>query len=87
MEKFDPKIYFFAIMVSRIIWSMPAKIFWGGPLVWEEIEKGQTVHKSLAKLLYRCKHTVGELFGGNVWGNVWGTVWGTVWGSVWQLFG
>jgi hypothetical protein len=24
-----------------------------GPLVWEEIENGQTVHKGLAKLLYR----------------------------------
>jgi hypothetical protein len=28
--------------------------FWGlGLLVWEEIENGQTVHKGLAKLLYR----------------------------------
>jgi hypothetical protein len=24
-----------------------------GPLVWEEIENAQTVHKGLAKLLYR----------------------------------
>jgi hypothetical protein len=24
-----------------------------GPLVWEEIENEQTVHKGLAKLLYR----------------------------------
>jgi hypothetical protein len=29
--------------------------FWGGldPLVWEEIENEQTVHKGLPKLLYR----------------------------------
>jgi hypothetical protein len=26
-----------------------------GPLVWEEIENEQTVHKGLAKLLYRLK--------------------------------
>jgi hypothetical protein len=39
-------------MVPRPIWSMP--VFGGlDPLVWEEIENGQTVHKVLAKLLYR----------------------------------
>jgi hypothetical protein len=33
--------------------------FWGlGLLVWEEIENGQTVHKGLAKLLYRCYATL-----------------------------
>jgi hypothetical protein len=26
-----------------------------GPLVWEEIENEQTVHKGLAKLLYRYR--------------------------------
>jgi hypothetical protein len=42
---------------------MPANyFFWGGGLgllVWEEIENEQTVHKGLAKLLYRlqkCKN-------------------------------
>jgi hypothetical protein len=46
---------FLAILVPQPIWDMPAK-FWGsrpGPLVWEEIENAQTVHKGLAKLLYR----------------------------------
>jgi hypothetical protein len=52
------KMFFFkfylAITVPHQIWSMPAKIWGGlGPLVWEEIENEQTVHKGLAKLLYR----------------------------------
>jgi hypothetical protein len=35
------------------------EIFWGlGPLVWEEIENERTVHKGLAKLLYRYESRV-----------------------------
>jgi hypothetical protein len=29
-----------------------------GPLVWEEIENEQTVHKGLAKLLYRDEYAI-----------------------------
>jgi hypothetical protein len=70
MEKFDQKKFdqkkfkknfrefffqfFFAIMVPRPIWSMPAMYGGARPdsLGGEEIENGQTVHKGLAKLLY-----------------------------------
>jgi hypothetical protein len=41
---------------------MPAKIWGGelGPLFGEEIENGQTVHKGLAKLIYRFGDTKGS---------------------------
>jgi hypothetical protein len=32
-----------------------------GPLVWEEIENAQTVHKGLAKLLYRYAEHVKDI--------------------------
>jgi hypothetical protein len=38
--------FFWAIVVPRNLGGL-------GPLVWEEIENGHTVHKGLAKLLYR----------------------------------
>jgi hypothetical protein len=57
--KFSVKIcfnFFLAIIVSRLIWSMLAKIWGGlGPLVWEEIENEQTVHKPKLKFIYRCE--------------------------------
>jgi hypothetical protein len=42
--------FFMANIVSRPLWSMPAKKKIGGlgPLVWEEIENEQTVHRGLA---------------------------------------
>jgi hypothetical protein len=40
-------------MVTRLILVFLRKFGGLGLLVWEEIENGQTVHKGLAKLLYR----------------------------------
>jgi hypothetical protein len=47
--------FFLAIVVLQPILGMPAKTLGGlGPLVWEEIENGQTVHKPKLKFIYRC---------------------------------
>jgi hypothetical protein len=41
-----------AIMVPRPIWSILENIWEGlGPLIWEEIENGQTVHKPKLKYI------------------------------------
>jgi hypothetical protein len=46
-------LVFLAIGVPQPIWGMPAKFGGLGQLVKGEIETAQTVHKGLAKLLYR----------------------------------
>jgi hypothetical protein len=74
MEKFEQKKFqkknqkiFREIFFSNFFWLSRFHIQFGaclrkfgglGPLVWEEIENVQTVHRGLAKLLYRL-----ELFG------------------------
>jgi hypothetical protein len=57
---------FFSIFFLPIVAGFTANLgcafdkFWGlGPLVWEEIENGQTVVKGLAKVLYRY-HMLGS---------------------------
>jgi hypothetical protein len=66
-KKFKKKILFFLGKIKKLFClnsyacnrgSACEKCGGLGPLVWEEIENAQTVHKGLAKLLYRL-----ELFG------------------------
>jgi Kef-type K+ transport system membrane component KefB len=60
IRKFSVKFFFkifFGYHGSTSNLEHGCEHFWGlGPLVWEEIENEQTVHKGLAKLLYRLKN-------------------------------